>query len=72
MDSEQIRKLVTAHTAYHLATERGNANGMAVWGDMLADAQDATGIIMHDTAALRRHAKYQAGIAANIRDRIAA
>lgn len=50
-----IKALAVSYHAYSEATSTNNANGIVVWGEILIEDQEATGVEMHPASAIRRH-----------------
>jgi len=61
---EAARRLAVAYDAFNEARRDGRQNGIAVWGETLLEAQDATGIILYDADDIRIQVAYARELAA--------
>jgi hypothetical protein len=50
-----IKALAVSYRAYSEATSTDDSNGIVVWGEILIEDQEATGVELHPATAIRRH-----------------
>jgi hypothetical protein len=50
-----IRRLAVSYAAYGRASDENDRNGIIVWAEELIEAQQITGVVLHDEAHLSRH-----------------
>ncbi len=55
---QNIKSLAISYCAYRSASERGDLNGVIVWGESLIEDQIACGVVLRDEAKLRDHIDY--------------